>query len=167
MKNDILKYLKSIKASAGETVEYGWFIFRIVSNGDDIDIETLDFNEMAKFTKDISIAADIHYNQMQVLKKYNENPERCNLQQYAVISNSLESNSNEIFMNRAQPNNENDSGWFVGVQDDMLDVNLPENLRLISLYELSLMHKELLPYWLLPQNYTIMLNSDNIEVKKA
>ncbi len=50
-----LQYLKTLAAKVGETVQLGWFVFRIIDGPNGIDLETLDFKAVASFTTDFQI----------------------------------------------------------------------------------------------------------------
>ena len=69
IKADVLAYLSNRSAHPDETVQYGWFIFRLVGNGGRLDIETLDFKQMASFTDDFSVVERIHQEQLRVLER--------------------------------------------------------------------------------------------------
>ncbi len=164
MKNQVLEFLKSRGAKPGETIEYGWFIFRVTGQVDALDVETLDFSNMASFTNDFQNVERINCSQMQILSDLKLQPEWCNLMQYAVVSTSYRPGGNNSIFLRQSSAEGNDSGWYVGVQDDECDLNDPSNLKPISLYEICLQDRRLSQYWLLPQGYLVSESKDGLVV---
>jgi len=164
IKAKIVEFLKGRGAKPGETVEYGWFILRVTGSPDAIDVETLDFLKMASFTDNLEILEKIHLTQMKLLSDLQLEPEWCTLRQFAVVSNSYEPGENNLVLVRQNSPEGNDSGWYVGVEDDPCDVNDPKNLKRMSLYELCLHDSRLSTYWLLPQGYSVSVGQDGFIV---
>lgn len=79
-----------------------------------------------------------------------------------------------FFMNRMEPSDDCDSGWFVGCNDDDHDHNNLENLRRISLYEALLGQPDIGPFLTFPfeasitfdrgRELKIQLEEENIEI---
>jgi len=162
----VLDFLADREIKNNETVEFAWFVFFIVVENDRIDLKTLDFQAMASFTTDFREPEIIHAQQMAVLEAENLELCCCTLRQSATISRSYMPGSNKAFILRQPSSNENDSGWYVGVLDDPLDVNDPNNLYLQSLYELTFHDWRLAPYWLLPIEYSVRFDSGEAVVLK-
>jgi hypothetical protein len=51
--------------NAGETVQFGWFVFRIASSRKPPKIESLDFRDIASFTENFSEADRIYNLQLE------------------------------------------------------------------------------------------------------
>jgi hypothetical protein len=102
---------------------------------------------------------------MEVLKKWRARPSMCTLWHAAVVSRSYKPSIMNAFLKRDADLDQNDSGWYVGVADDSLDVNDPSNLALQSLYELSIHDARFTPYWLLPAGYVIQFTGPNASIK--
>ncbi len=148
--------------SAGETVQFGWFIFRIASNEKPPKIETLDFKAIASFTSDFTEVEKIHTDQQAALRANGLEEEPCTLQQSAIVSLSYAPSRAKVFLKRDDSAKGNASGWYVGVEDEELDMNDVDSFALKSLYELSIYDKRMLPYWLLPPVTTVFLDTDVI-----
>ena len=100
IKEDVLDYLRNRNAKLGETVQYGWFIFRLVDANGSLDVETTDFKQMASFTSDFSVAERIHTEQLRVLESEGVDLAICNLQQYALVSKSYHPKVSNPFISR-------------------------------------------------------------------
>ena len=160
IKADVLAYLSNRSAHPGETVQYGWFIFRLVGNGGRLDIETLDFKQIASFTDDFSVVERIHHEQLRVLEREGVDLAICNLQQYAIVSKSYRPDVTDPFMNRTSEVEGNDSGWYVGVLGDSLDMNDPNSFEPRSLYEVSIHDHRFVPFWLLPSGFQVLFDGN-------
>lgn len=164
IRDEALAHLKTLGAQPGETVEFSWFVFRLTQTDGQLDIEALDFEKMASFTKDFQLVDQIHSAQMQVLREEQASPEFCNLRQLAACSKSYTPGSPRAFISRVAAAEEEQSGWYVGIVDDPLDVNDPGNVGIKSLYEISIKDQRLLPYWLLPVGYRVVFEGFPPEV---
>ncbi|MDD4267715.1 MAG: hypothetical protein GXY25_22485 [Pirellulaceae bacterium] len=164
IREQALAHLKALGARPGETVEFSWFIFRLTETAGQLDIEALDFQQIASFTKDFRRVDQIHSAQMQVLREEQAAPAFCNLRQVAACSKSYAPGSPHAFISRVAGAEGDQSGWYVGVVDDPLDVHNPDNVGIKSLYEISIKDRRLLPYWLLPPGYRVVFEGGQPEV---
>ena len=136
--------------ASGETVQLGWFVFRIKAAGKPPLLESLDFRQMASFTEDFGEAERICAMQLRALADAGVSECPCTLQQFALVSNSYSPKRADVFIERQQEAEGNDSGWYVGVVHESLDVDDSSSLTRRSLYEITIYDKRLAPYWLLP-----------------
>ena len=166
MKSLIQKFLSERPHKVGETVKFGWFIFRIVEPGDPPRLESLDFRQMASFTDDFSEAERIHSLQVAALNQFKAEQSPCSLQQFALVSGSYTPERKDVFIERQQAEEGNDSGWYVGVLDEDKDMDDVESFIQRSLYELTIHDMRLAPYWLLPPGTIISLGEDEIQVEQ-
>jgi hypothetical protein len=157
MKSDIEAYLAGRQHREGETVQLGWFVFRIAEAGSPPRIESLDFRQMASFTDDFQMAEKIAASQTEVLRSFGVSECPCTLQQTALISVSYTPGHPDAFLQRQQSTDANDSGWYIGILDDPADMDDVETLSRRSLYELTIHDMRLAPFWLLPAQTTIPL----------
>jgi len=160
IRKDALDSLHERNAQPGETAQYGWFIFRVVDSNGSLDVETLDFQRMASFTKDFSVVERIHRDQLRILRQEAAGVAICNLQQYALVSKSYRPEADKPFLSRDTAVDGNDSGWFVGIERDPLDVQDQSNFVPKSLYEISIHDRRFLPFWLLPPGFLIQFEGD-------
>ncbi len=159
-----LEHLKAQGAKAGELVQFSWFLFRLTENEGELDIETLDFQEAASYAKDFELVEQIHAAQVQVLQKEQVEPEFCNLRQCAICSKSYAAGSPDAFISRIGPAEDAEAGWYVGVADDPLDVDNPQNLNIKSLYEICTRDRRFLPFWLLPPGFRVAFGGEEPEI---
>jgi hypothetical protein len=163
LKNVLIDQLRTRRAKPGEKVEAGWHVFRVVEGKSGIDLETLDFQEMASFTRDFRIAEQIHEEQSRVLKEAGAQAERCTVRHFANVDTSFEPGHADVFMSRVAPAKRDDSGWVVGMRADKLRVNDLSSHDAMSLYEISLQDRRLISYWLLPVGWSVVFE-DNAPV---
>ena len=159
-----LEYLKAQQAKPGELVQFSWFQFRLTETDGELDIETLDFQGTASFTKDFELVEQIHAAQVQVLQNEQVDPEFCNLRQCAICSKSYAAGSPKAFICRIGPAEDMEAGWYVGVANDPLDVDNRQNLSVKTLYEICMNDRRFLPYWLLPQGYRVAFGGEEPEI---
>lgn len=163
-KSEVLTWLKSRRARPGETVEFGWLMLRVCGTPDALDIESLDFEQMASFTTDLTRALQIHHRQMSLLREAGVELERCTLQHAGLVSQGYRPGAPEMFLTRLGPVQNSDSGWVIGSIAERLTKASLASSRFVSLYELSLADPRLLPFWLLPSYYTVVLRRDSYEL---
>jgi hypothetical protein len=153
----IQAFLAERPHKAGETVEYGWFVFRIVEAGQPPRIESLDFQRLASFTEDFSAAEHIHALQTETLRRFRAAECPCNLWQSALVSASYAPGHERAFLQRQPATDSNDSGWYLGILNDPLDMDDVASFTRRSLYELTIHDTRLAAFWLLPAGPVILL----------
>lgn len=163
-KNEVLAWLRSRGARPAETVEFGWLELRVCGTPSALDVETLDFQAMASFTTDLSHALHVHQRQMDLLREAGVEPERCTLRHAGLVSQGYVPGQAGTFLTRLRPAKRSDSGWVIGTVAERLTKNSLKNSSFISLYEISLADPRLLPFWLLPSYYTVVLHADSHEL---
>jgi hypothetical protein len=164
MKEALIEYLREQNACPGQTVQFGWLFFRVTENDGELDLETLDFKSMASYTKDFTVAEEINRSQIELLRIEGVEPGECNPRQFAVLSRSYSPGAANVFISRDSESDGNDSGWYIGIVGDTLDVNNPANLLKQSLYEISIFDHRFLSYWLLPTGYQIIFAENDPKI---
>jgi len=159
IKQLVQEYISKRQHKPGETVQFGWFIFRIAGSA---EIETLDFKEIASFTTDFSTVERIHALQRGALARSGRGEEGCTLWQSAVVSRSYSPEHQDAFLKRDAPTDANDSGWYVGVSKEERPMDDVESFVRRSLYELTIRDMRMAPFWLLPSGTTVALNSGEV-----
>lgn len=154
------KYLSERAHRVGETVQFGWFIFKIAEEGNLPRIESLDFREMASYTQDFSEVERIHELQTATLAQFEEEECPCSLVQPALVSVSYYPGHPDAFLKRDESANDKYSGWYVGIDDDELDMDDAASFKHQSLYELTIRDMRMAPYWLLPPDTVISLSGE-------
>ena len=157
MKSAVEAYLSDRQHRAGETVQLGWFVFRIAEAGSPPRIESLDFREIASFTDDFRVTEMIEASQTETLRSFGVSECPCTMMQTALISVSYTPGHPDTFLQRQESTDANDSGWYVGILDDPADMNDVDTFSRRSLYELTIHDMRLARFWLLPTGTTIHL----------
>lgn len=156
LRDAIIEGLDSRNAQLGETIEFSWFWFRVCQGNEGLDVETLDFEKMASFTRDFEVVEQIHAQQMQVLAESEVEPLRCTLKHFAYVDTYYIPGESDAFLSRISGAEEDYSGWVVGTRSQGLPINNLRGHDCTSLYEISIHDKRLLPFWLLPQNWSVV-----------
>lgn len=159
MKDQIIEFLKERETKHGETVDHGFFRFLINKESDRLSLRILDFEKMASWIDDFAIVNEIESEQQAVLRYQGVNETDCNFMKVVFISKSYEPYSPLAFMKREEPAFENDSGWYLGMTNESLSLENPDNIGKMSVYEASINDKRLLPFWLLPFNWWVELKT--------
>jgi hypothetical protein len=162
MKQVVQRYLATVPHKPGETVQLGWFTFRVADDSVPPEVESLDFRAMASFTRDFSAAEKVREQQWQILCRCSVSEEPCSLAQAALVSLSYTPGRADAFLERQSASCDRDSGWYVGVLDDRRDMSDERSFAFRSLYELSIADERLTPFWLLPVGKKVMLDSGEV-----
>ena len=157
IKSLVQKFLAKHPHRVGETVKFGWFIFGIAGLGNPPRVESLDFRKMGSFSEDFSEAERIHILQNEALHEAGATECPCTLQQFALVSKSYSPGGADAFLERQETAEGNDSGWYVGVFDEPLDMEDLGSFTQISLYELTINDLRMAPFWLLPPGSIVSL----------
>ena len=123
LKQLVQRYLATVPYKCGETVQLGWFVFRIASVSTPPEVESLDFRKMASFTTDFSAAERVRALQWETLKRCGVSEQACTLRQTAQVSRSYTPGREDTFLKRQSACEASDSGWYVGVLSEEKDLN--------------------------------------------
>jgi hypothetical protein len=159
------EYVADRHIEIGQSVQFGWLIFRIEELGPPIEFASLDFLSMASFTRDLRRAERAHFLQKQALEAFSADAEDCSLWHAALVSLSYEPGHPKAFLHRTDPLEGNHSGWYVGMRDDPLDLNDGSSFGHKSLYELSIFDDRMLPFWLMPVGTIVELESKGVRIR--
>jgi hypothetical protein len=162
MKGLVQRFLATEPHKIGETVQLGWFVFRVADGSQPPEVESLDFRAMASFTRDFSAAERVRDQQWEILCRFGVQAEPCTLMQTALVSRSYSPGMRDAFLERQKAAQGIDSGWYVGVVEEALDMGDERSFETRSLYELSIADERLVPYWLLPIGRKVMVSSGNV-----
>lgn len=163
LKQLVQRYLATVPHQRGETVQLGWFTFRIADASVPPEIESLDFRAMASFTTDFSAAERVRDQQWLTLCRYGVHEEPCSLAQTAFVSRSYRPMHEGAFLERQCASHERDSGWHVGMVNEPLDIAAADSFELRSLYELTIADERMTPFWLLPVGKKVILSSGEVQ----
>jgi hypothetical protein len=161
------KFLSERPHKIDETVQFGWFVFKIAESGLTPRIQSLDFRQIASFTEDFTEAERIHSLQTATLRRIAAPESPCTLQQFALVSASYSPERTDVFIERQQSAKGNDSGWYMGIYDDARDLENSASFVHRSLYELTIYDMRTAPFWLLPPGSIIRLSTQEIQFKQT
>lgn len=164
IKDAVLELLRSRNAKPGESVEFSWFCFQVCGTATQLDVETLDFQKMASFTGDFSVVEQIHAQQMEVLEKQRVEPLRCTLRQYGRADTYYDPGDPDAFLYRVSAAVEDYSGWVIGTRSQPVPLNNLQRHDRISLYEICLRDRRFLPFWLLPEGWSVVFENGEPQV---
>tara|TARA_R110002096_G_scaffold426410_1_gene636085 strand:- start:5008 stop:5643 length:636 start_codon:yes stop_codon:yes gene_type:complete len=114
-----------------------------------------------EFSDDCSDALNLMIRQRYVADSFGEEPGWCNACQSAIVIKDLYE-CEQWFMNRMDPEEASDSGWFVGAEDSNLDVNVAKNLERKSLWELYCHREEIGEFFLLPVDWGVDFEAEPV-----
>lgn len=160
LRESSLEYLRIQNAQAGETVQCGWFIFKVIEGPQGLDLITLDFKAIASFTDDFQIPEQVHWAQQESLSRLSASAQHCTLANSALVSRAYRPGALNVYLERCEPVSEGDSGWYVGVIHELLDLNDAKSFVHQSLYELTIHDERFARFWLLPVGYRISFDSE-------
>ena len=167
IKSLVQKFVAKHAHQAGETVKFGWFVFRVAALGQPPRVQSLDFRKMGSYTEDFSEAERIHKLQNAALGEAQASECPCTLQQSALVSKSYTPGRSDAFIERQEAADGNDSGWYVGVFDEPLDMDDLDSFTNRSLYELTIHDMRMAPFWLLPPGSIVSLAEGIIHSEEA
>ena len=166
IREHVLQHLATRPTKDGETVEFGWFIFNVVKDGGRLDIETLDFKDMASFTRDFTVVEQVYAQQMELLDEEGVEPCPCRVWDRAILSKSYYPGHPTAYAFREFELDGDLAGWNIGIEDDPLDLSGNDNLVVQSLYEVSIKDWRFIPIWLLPVGYTVSFDGDSRRIRR-
>ncbi len=159
-------YIQSgAKIENEQTLQFGFSLlkFRIANRTltiDGPDYESIPF----KWTNDLTKTLLVFKEHKFTVESYDLESEYSKLQDTVLIGKGFEE---EPFMFRkddASENNPEDSGWFAGSLREDIDNDDPENISMISLYELVLKQPLVLPYLAFPEGCIILFENETVEI---
>ena len=90
----------------------------------------------------------------------------CTLWHSALVSKSYSPEREDVFMERQDKADGSDSGWYVGVFEEELDMDDVESFTHRSLYELTIQDMRMAPYWLLTPGTMVALSTLEVSYEK-
>jgi hypothetical protein len=147
--------------NANETIRVIWMWFKLYENDGVLELHAPDFKSFPiVWSKDCSKALNTVLIQKYVYESFFDEMSECHLSQSALSLKGINQDS-QLFMNRIDDQEANDSGWYFGDESSKLDANDPDNLEYRSLYEMVLMCPQSIDFMLMPKNTQVILNKDS------
>lgn len=140
-KNLLSDYLREqvsqgVTFKPGQFIQLGWSWLEVAEkDGQTILCAPQWGKHPMHFQEDCSEALNVVLLQRYFAESFTPQITPCHARQSALMIKDLDQCKN-IFINRDEPTNERDSGWFFGAQDSQLEANDSQNLVPISLWEL-------------------------------
>lgn len=146
----------------GQQFQMGWMWFRIGidSRGARVTAPRVGAPALC-YVEDCSDALQILASQQSILSKYNVESAPCDCTQTALIVRDL-GTCEKPFIDRLAHQMDGRTGWYIGAHDSELDVTQPENLKLVSIWEVLSRRPELAPYLLLPPGWQVSFHDEPV-----
>ena len=170
---DFINHLQSLVADGntftpGDTMQYGTYHIQVTASDNDYIRLDEPNNKGLPITykPGVSHTLETALSQITFLEGYAIPADQltpASMLQSTFVCNTYKESSN-LALSRLAPIDENDSGWFIANMDSDTDLNDPNNLDLVSLYEALCHHPQLRPWLGFPVNTIIELTNDNVQV---
>lgn len=140
-----------------ETIQFGWSLLLIKDVNSRLEVQGPVPGEMPmRFVPDCSHSLNLMAKQRYICDSFKQQIELCNARQSAIVVKDLAS-CKHIFMNRAEGENGGASGWFIGAKDSQADSENADDFELKSLWEISCLYPQTIEFFLLPENWQVLL----------
>jgi len=143
---------------AGELIKLSWSWLKVEDEGGDLKITAPKPASLPmEFIDDCSDALMLTVQQRYVTDSFDAGFEGCNARQHAIIIRDL-FDCEQWFLNRMDPEKDASSGWFVGAFDSNRTPDTPDDLELISLWELYCRKPLMAEFFLLPVGWQVVFD---------
>ncbi len=135
----------------GQTLQYGYTLLNCLVQSHKLRLRAPDFQGMPiKWTDNLGPVFRITAAHKYTPETFGFTPDIPTLRNTAIVGKRFD--EIPMFANRLLPveSNPNDSGWFIGSNRDDVDNNNPDQLQLMSLYEVMLAVPHVLDFLSLP-----------------
>lgn len=144
-----------VKFHSEETVQCGWMWFKLFQKDGGLSVLAPEFGKMPiNFIEDCSDALNLILTQKYLIESFNADFGWCDLRHSAIVLRDFDK-STEKFMSRLDDVEGASSGWYFGSNDGGIDPNDPENLELLSLWEVLCKYPFIGDFMLLPLGWQV------------
>src|SRR5450830_1543195 len=149
----------------GETIDIGWGRLKLLANetGDLVVHEPSFFDMPIKWVAGASRSYSHLMLQRQVCLELDVVPDFASLMQAGVISEFMMVNRGDFRMDRHDGDGKGNSGWAL-YELGKIDA---ERVQWVSLFQISVMYSQIIPFCALPSGSSVVYQSDVIEVAYA
>ena len=139
----------------GEIVDVGWmtFLVSVDSRGVRVAAPQIGSSPMT-FVEDCSTALNLIAAQQYLLDSFGAEASPCSCRQSALVINDLFA-CDSWFLDRLDPGEGGESGWYVGAHESGLDPGDHRNLGLVSLWDLFSYRPYIGPFLQLPPGWQV------------
>lgn len=136
--------------SEGNNIQIGWGFFKVLQADCGYQIVAYDLlkNPFNDVTEDLTLNLEIFAQQRKVLNDTKSVVEETSFQDTLIVHKEA-FEASQIYLQRSEPEDENDSGWYMGVIDGE-DSDNPDDYEKICTYQLIKHCKEALSVMQLP-----------------
>lgn len=139
----------------GQEFQIGWVRFRIGMDSRGVRVMAPRTGAPALiYVDDCSDALRLVATQQGVLSRFGVEASTCSTIQTALVPRDLDA-CRMTFIDRLSDEMDDRSGWWIGAHDSQLDVRVPENLKLVSLWEVFSKRPEIGPYLMMPPGWQV------------
>ena len=149
----------------GMEFQLGWIWFRVTIDAKGARVTAPRSGAAALLhVDDCSDALRLVGTQQAVVSRYGLDPSPCSCRQSALVVRDLDS-CRETFIDRLACEMDDHSGWYIGAHDSQLDVRRPENLKLVSLWQVLGRRPEIGPYLMLPPGWQVSFANNPVVMR--
>ncbi len=152
-----------------DTIEFGPTLLKSVLINDRLIIHEPDYRSMPiTWVRGVSESMWLTRVQSDVVKSIfpDHSPEYCNVRSSLIVGNDLSPDTNRIILSR-DARSGTASGWYCGNLDTKLDLNNPDSLSLISVYEAMIRWPNIREYLALPSGFEIAISAKQARISST
>ena len=149
----------------GMEFQLGWIWFRVTIDAKGARVTERRTGAAALLHVDVcSDALRLVGMQQAIVTRFGLEASPCSCRQSALIVRDLDYCS-ATFIDRLAGEMDDRSGWYIGAHDSKLDVRRPENLKLVSLWQVLSKRPEIGPYLMLPPQWQVSFASNPVVMR--
>jgi len=145
----------------GMIIRFGWSDLKLSLYGDELVLMEPDFssNPLRDYLPQVTVTLEVLTEQVTLLKRLSVSTLDINYRQDVIIAKGCLQKSN-IYLERTETKEKDDSGWFIGETE----VDYAEDdLEAIYVFEIYQRRKELMQFLILPPQYLVVINNNHTE----
>jgi hypothetical protein len=148
------------KLAAGQTVQLGWTTLRLVSSKGELHVHEPDYDDDSPETTrdDVTVSLTVLARQKAVLDQVKAEGQPLDYDDKIVVAGGA-LHAKRVRMLRSGKAKSADSGWFVGFADEEAS---DDQLEALWVYQLLMERPALLSVLLLPPDYLVVFDGDEI-----
>lgn len=146
----------------GSVIEFGWAPLKLRADGPDLLVCEPDYKrDVNQFVPFVNHTLKVLLDQATILNAVRVSGVAAKYNQAVVIKRGA-LQSNHLYMHRRAPVNAEDSGWYIGLADDLIPPD-EADLDALRVYQLLSLAPAFMKVMALPHNYLVVFKQDEIE----